>query len=134
MAKKSMGEIISALRKERNMTQRELAEKMNVTDKAVSKWERGLSKPDERFMPELVEFLGLSPEFLPAVATENKSTWFSQFEHAVKSEFFRILCVGTIIACGVCLATGCLSPGSALFAVSIAAGVLGLVTIIKSGA
>ena len=41
MAKKSMGEIISALRKERNMTQRELAEKMNVTDKAVSKWERG---------------------------------------------------------------------------------------------
>ena len=44
MAKKSMGEIISALRKERNMTQRELDEKMNVTDKAVSKWERGVSQ------------------------------------------------------------------------------------------
>ena len=41
MANRSMGEIISTLRKERNMTQRELAERLNVTDKAVSKWERG---------------------------------------------------------------------------------------------
>ncbi|MDD7675986.1 MAG: helix-turn-helix transcriptional regulator [Eubacteriales bacterium] len=130
----SLGLLISEKRKQKQLTQAQLAAHFGISDKAVSKWERGLSKPDERFMPELVEFLGLSPEFLPAVATENKSTWFSQFEHAVKSEFFRILCVGTIIACGVCLATGCLSPGSALFAVSIAAGVLGLVTIIKSGA
>ena len=40
MANKSMGEIISTLRREKNMTQRELADMLNITDKAVSKWER----------------------------------------------------------------------------------------------
>ncbi len=64
MAKKSMGEIISALRKERNMTQRELAEKMNVTDKAVSKWERGLSCPDVSSLPDLAKALGVPVETL----------------------------------------------------------------------
>lgn len=36
-----MGRLISSLRKEKNMTQQELADKLNITDKAVSKWERG---------------------------------------------------------------------------------------------
>ena len=43
MANKSMGEIISTLRKEKGMTQKELAERLNLTDKAVSKWEREIS-------------------------------------------------------------------------------------------
>lgn len=38
-----MGRLISSLRKEKNMTQQELADKLNITDKAVSKWERGVS-------------------------------------------------------------------------------------------
>ena len=38
MSRKTVGEIISYLRKEKNMTKNDLAEKMNVTDKAVSKW------------------------------------------------------------------------------------------------
>ena len=44
MANKSMGEIISTLRKENGMTQKELADKLNITDKAVSKWEREISR------------------------------------------------------------------------------------------
>ncbi len=43
MEKKNMCDIIATLRKEKGYTQKELAEKMNVTDKAVSKWERGVS-------------------------------------------------------------------------------------------
>ena len=46
MDREMLGRFIAQRRKERNMTQRELAEKLHVTDKAVSKWERGLSYPD----------------------------------------------------------------------------------------
>lgn len=41
-----MGQFIAQLRKEQKMTQMELAEKIYVTDKAVSKWERGKGLPD----------------------------------------------------------------------------------------
>ena len=44
MANKSMGEIISTLRKEKGMTQKELADRLSITDKAVSKWEREVSR------------------------------------------------------------------------------------------
>lgn len=64
MANKSMGELICSLRKEKGMTQRELAEQMNVTDKAVSKWERDLSCPDINSLPRLAEVLGISVEEL----------------------------------------------------------------------
>ena len=40
MTNRSMGEIISTLRKEKGMTQKQLADLLNITDKAVSKWER----------------------------------------------------------------------------------------------
>lgn len=43
MTQPTLGATIAALRKERGMTQAELAEQLYVTDKAVSKWERGLS-------------------------------------------------------------------------------------------
>lgn len=46
MEKQTFGNMVAALRKEKGMTQLELAEKMGVTDKAVSKWERDLSFPD----------------------------------------------------------------------------------------
>ena len=46
MDNQKFGKFIKELRKKSNMTQKELGEKLNVTDKAVSKWERGLSFPD----------------------------------------------------------------------------------------
>jgi len=56
---KTMGEIIAEKRKEKGMTQAELAVKMNVTDKAVSKWERGLSCPDINSLSTLAEALDM---------------------------------------------------------------------------
>ena len=61
---KSLGVTISSLRKEKGMTQNELAEKMNVTDKAVSKWERDLSCPDVNTISKLADVLGVSVEEL----------------------------------------------------------------------
>ena len=71
--KKTMGETIAELRKERGMTQKDLAEQMNVTDKAVSKWERDLSCPDIHSIPKLAEVLGVSVEELMHVTKAEKA-------------------------------------------------------------
>ena len=54
------GEFIATLRKEKNWTQAELAQKLNVTDKAISKWERGLGFPDIKTIEPLADALGVS--------------------------------------------------------------------------
>lgn len=64
MTNKSMGEIISTLRKEKGLTQKEVADRLNITDKAVSKWERDLACPDTQTIPRLAEILGVSVEEL----------------------------------------------------------------------
>lgn len=66
--------IISSLRKEKGMTQLELAEKMRVTDKAVSKWERDLSFPDINSIPKLAEIFEVSVDDLMKVKTNTKET------------------------------------------------------------
>ena len=68
--KKTLGTMIAGLRKQHGMTQMELAEKMGVTDKAVSKWERDLSCPDINSIPNLAEILGVSVEELMQVKKE----------------------------------------------------------------
>ena len=62
--RKTLGTMIAELRKLHGMTQLELAEKMGVTDKAVSKWERDLSCPDINSIPNLAQILGVSVEEL----------------------------------------------------------------------
>lgn len=64
MANRSMGEIIAALRKEKGMTQKDIADKLGITDKAVSKWERNIAFPDTATIPKLAEILGVSVEDL----------------------------------------------------------------------
>ena len=55
-----IGRFIAACRKEAKITQKQLAEKMGITDKAVSKWERGITMPDTSIMLELCDILGIS--------------------------------------------------------------------------
>lgn len=52
-----IGELIHRLRRERGLTQLQLAESLGVSDKAVSKWERGLGCPELSLLPELAEAL-----------------------------------------------------------------------------
>ncbi len=70
MNKETMGAFIARNRKSIGLTQRELAERLHVTDKAVSKWERGLSYPDVTLLEPLAEAFGLGVEEL--VACERK--------------------------------------------------------------
>lgn len=60
MDAKKFGTFIATLRKENNMTQVELAQKLQVTDKSVSKWERGLGFPDINTIEPLADALGVS--------------------------------------------------------------------------
>lgn len=55
--KEKFGTFVSQLRKEKGLTQKDLAEKLYVSDKAVSKWERGLSIPDVALLVPLAEIL-----------------------------------------------------------------------------
>ena len=67
MQKQTFGSMVADLRKKQGMTQLELAEKMGVTDKAVSKWERDLSFPDVGSIPKLAEIFGVSVDELMQV-------------------------------------------------------------------
>lgn len=55
-----IGKFIAECRKEKKLTQAQLAEKLGVTDRAVSKWETGKCLPDASLMPELCEIIGIS--------------------------------------------------------------------------
>ncbi len=95
MSNKNLGEMISFLRKEKGMTQNELAEKMNVTDKAVSKWERNLSCPDVNSIPTLAEVLGITVEELLNAQTKKENNKID--------EIVNIALIGVGLAMGVCV-------------------------------
>ena len=58
--KEQFGQFIASVRKQKNMTQKELAGRLFVSDKAVSKWERGLSLPDVTMLMPLAHALDVS--------------------------------------------------------------------------
>ncbi len=60
MTSKECGKFISKLRKEKNLTQKELSENLNVSDKAVSRWETGKGFPDVISLLALSDFFGVS--------------------------------------------------------------------------
>ena len=55
-----IGRFIAECRKKANLTQMQLAEKLGITDKAISKWERGVAMPDTSIMLNLCDILGIS--------------------------------------------------------------------------
>ena len=55
-----VGKLILRLRKEKNMTQKDLADRMHLSDRTISKWERGLGCPDVSLLNELSQILGIN--------------------------------------------------------------------------
>lgn len=68
----SVGKTIAKLRKEKGWTQADLAEKIGLTDKAVSKWESDNGLPDTTNFPALAEIFGVSIDYLMTGSKENK--------------------------------------------------------------
>ena len=64
MDSKAVGNTIASLRRKNNMTQGALAQKLGVSDKAVSKWENGAGFPDVTIFPALAEIFGVSVDYL----------------------------------------------------------------------
>ena len=95
MKKQTLGMMIVSLRKEKGMTQLELANKMGVTDKAVSKWERDLSLPDINSIPKLAEIFEVSVEELMQVKTNSKEN------STEKDEIIDIALKGIPLAMGI---------------------------------
>ncbi|HBI62488.1 MAG TPA: XRE family transcriptional regulator [Lachnospiraceae bacterium] len=60
MNQEAIGKFIAVCRKEKGLTQMQLAEKLNITNRAVSKWETGKSCPDTSIMLELCDILGIT--------------------------------------------------------------------------
>lgn len=59
-----VAENLAALRKKRGMTQAELAERLDYSDKAISRWEHGDTLPDMNVLCELCEFYGITLDYL----------------------------------------------------------------------
>ncbi len=139
MTSKECGEFISLLRKENNLTQKQLAEKINVTDKAVSRWETGKGYPDVTSLIALSEFFNISVNELLAgkrisdesakevadkniifVIKESRKTKFKSLITAV---------VTYILMCIICFMLGLLlmTPGSDPIMAVVSAAVMCIV-------
>ena len=88
--KKKFGEFIYELRKEKGMTQKELAEQLHVTKQAISKWECGISYPDVEMFECLVKVFGISVYEL--FNAEKVSDDFVYTQQQIEHTFSQFIC------------------------------------------
>lgn len=113
MDRENMGTLIAAKRKQLQMTQWDLAEKMGVTDKAVSKWERNLSVPDTQSIPKLAEVLGMTVEELMQ-GKEVKTVQKDRDIDEIITLIFKAVCMAMGIAVTVLGILGKVKPENAV--------------------
>lgn len=94
MNNEKIGKLICHLRKESNMTQIQLANKMNISDKTVSKWERGLGCPELSLLVELGEILNVDLEKLLSGELQNNDVLAGNMKHM---SFYSCPTCGNII-------------------------------------
>ena len=79
------GQFIKAIRKEKDLTQREVAEKLNISEKTVSKWETGNGLPEVSLMLPLCELLGISVNELLSGERLDEKRYFEKAEQNIMS-------------------------------------------------
>lgn len=122
--------LISQKRKERRLTQAELGAMLGISGKAVSKWERGLSKPCDEHLEKLIDLLGL-PVDKPISAEEKERAQRTTFLSIVRKEFTRILATGAMIGVCVCNLAGTISTDSTVVALGFSVALFCFGTMVK---
>lgn len=106
---KNIGEFLKELRKDKGLTQKELAEKIGISDKTISKWENGNSFPDTTMLLPLCNVLDVTvnelltcekipPEIYSKKAEENMISLIEKNERTERSKAFIEL-MGIIVLC-----------------------------------
>ena len=126
----NIGDLIVEKRKERGLTQTELGAMLGISGKAVSKWERGLSKPCEEHWERLVALLGLPVEST-ITAEEKKSAQKTTFLSTIRNEFIRILATSVMIALCVCNLAGTISTDSTVVSLGFSVALFCFGTMLK---
>lgn len=92
MAKNSMGQFLAALRKANGMTQQEIADRLHVSNKAVSRWERDECSPELSLIPALAEIFGVTcDELLKGERIPEKGASEKKVDKQVKAMILRAL-------------------------------------------
>ena len=104
----SFGEFLKTKRQEKNLTQKELANLVFVSESAVSKWERNVAHPDITLLPKLANILGVTEHELITACVDNKTR--EEKQQAKKwrvlsitwDMFFGISYLIALITCFIC--------------------------------
>lgn len=101
--KKIVAENLSQLRRENGLTQLDIAKKLNYSDKAVSKWERGEAIPDAFVLSQIAKIYNVSVDDILCKKEDKKRIPFS-LKQAFKNRHFLINC----LSCGLVWLVGCI--------------------------
>ncbi len=126
----NIGDLIVEKRKERGLTQAELGAMLGISGKAVSKWERGLSKPCDEHWERLIDLLGL-PVDSHITAERVEKSQRSTFLSTIRNEFTRILATGAMIGICVCNLAGTISTDSTVVSLGFSVALFCFGTMIK---
>ena len=126
----TIGDLIVEKRKEQGLTQTELGAMLGISGKAVSKWERGLSKPCEEHLAQLVDLLGL-PVDSPITAERIEKAPRTTFLSTIRKEFIRILATGAMIGVCVCNLAGTISTDSTVVSLGFSVALFCFGTMVK---
>lgn len=116
--------------KERGLTQAELGAMLGISGKAVSKWERGLSKPCDEHLDKLIDLLGL-PVDSPITADGKENAQRTTFLSTVRKEFTQILATGAMIGICVCNLAGTISTDSTVVFLGFSVALFCFGTMVK---
>ena len=126
----NIGDLIVEKRKEHGLTQAELGAMLGISGKAVSKWDRGLSKPCEEHLEHLINLLGLPVEST-ITAEEKRVAPKATFLSTVRNEFIRILATSVMIAVCVCNLAGTISTDSTVVSLGFSVALFCFGTMLK---